>query len=145
MIAWDRLMRNVEIDPATGCWLRGGVPNSKGYVAIKADGERHYAHRLSYMLHVGPIPEGHQIDHVYAWGCRHRNCINPAHLEAVTGAENNRRSVSPSAVNARKDVCPQGHSYGESNTYVYRGRRYCRACQRDHKRRYRRMARLAAA
>ena len=36
--------------------------------------------------------EGLTIDHVHANGCRNVDCVNPAHLEAVTQAENNRRA-----------------------------------------------------
>jgi hypothetical protein len=29
-----------------------------------------------------------------------------------------------------KTHCPVGHPYDEKNTYLYEGRRYCRACHR---------------
>jgi hypothetical protein len=48
------------------------------------------AHRFYYEQHVGPIPEGLQLDHL----CRNTRCVNPAHLEPVTGAENMRRRVA---------------------------------------------------
>lgn len=47
-----------------------------------------YVHRLMYDLHVGPIPPGYEIDHL----CFNPGCLNPAHLEAVTHAENTRRA-----------------------------------------------------
>src|SRR3546814_19356891 len=42
------------------------------------------AHRISYELCVGPIPEGMELDHL----CRVRRCVNPAHMEPVTHREN---------------------------------------------------------
>jgi FixJ family two-component response regulator len=47
------------------------------------------AHRWSYEEHVGPVEEGMFIDHL----CRVRECVNPAHLEPVTHAENCRRGA----------------------------------------------------
>jgi hypothetical protein len=44
-----------------------------------------------YERHIGPIPEGLQLDHL----CRNRACINPAHLEPVTNLENLRRGELP--------------------------------------------------
>ena len=45
------------------------------------------AHRAVYEVFYGPIPNGLVIDHL----CRVRCCVNPAHLEAITQADNLRR------------------------------------------------------
>jgi len=39
-----------------------------------------HAHRLSWVLSRGEIPEGLTLDHL----CRNRACINPDHLEVVS-------------------------------------------------------------
>jgi hypothetical protein len=62
------------------------MPN--GYCRIHFQGKPVLAHRVSYEEFVGPIPDGHQVDHL----CRVLACIRPDHLEAVTPAENIHRS-----------------------------------------------------
>ena len=84
------------------------------------------AHVFAYKLLVGVVPGGLELDHL----CRVPACVNPAHLEPVTHAENLMRSpVAPTAINARKTHCPQGHPYVAGNTY-YRanGHRHCKTC-----------------
>lgn len=75
-----------------GCWLWTAGHSGQGYGQFSVGGQKWLAHRYAYMLCVGPLSEYLQIDHVRARGCRSRLCVNPAHLEAVTLAENVRRA-----------------------------------------------------
>ncbi|WP_158303269.1 HNH endonuclease [Prauserella endophytica] len=77
---------------------------------------------MAYELWKGPIPEGYDIDHVYANGCRARDCFEPNHLEAVTPAENHARRA------AVVTHCPKGHLYQGRNLIREGNRRACRAC-----------------
>ncbi|MEW2402092.1 HNH endonuclease signature motif containing protein [Streptomyces sp. NPDC046862] len=108
------------------CWRLPAevtIPNGNGYVRIYVERKRWFAHRLAYVMFVGPIPEGLVIDHVChnqdtscpgGHACLHRQCVNPAHLEAITRGENVLRGLSPTAFNARKETCPEGHPLVDS-------------------------------
>jgi hypothetical protein len=80
-------------EPNSGCVLWLGELNSAGYGRISQGNNhvgkrvRYLAHRVSYELAKGQVPEGMELDHL----CRVRCCINPEHLEPVTRSENNRR------------------------------------------------------
>ena len=93
---------------------------------IRRDGRSQYAHRFVYEAERGPIPSGLTLDHK----CRVRQCVNPAHLEPVTLAENILRGNGWSGRHARVTQCPHGHPYDDTNTYRGRGFRECRACNR---------------
>jgi len=139
---WSRVDRNgpaPEVDPALGpCWLWTGAVAADGYACFLRDVK---AHRFAWELRHGPIPDGLVIDHL----CRVRHCVNPAHLQPVTNAENILRGEGPPAVNARKTHCPRGHAFTESNTYRYPdGRRECSTCRRVYIRNYMRRRRAAA-
>lgn len=70
------------------CWYWTGYLKPNGYASFYPGGGAHvpkvYAHRWSYENHVGPIPEGLQIDHL----CNVRHCVNPQHLDVVTHRTN---------------------------------------------------------
>jgi hypothetical protein len=130
----ERFEEKVERDPETGCWLWAACRNSAGYGKFGIDGRVVLAHRFSYEQHVGPIPDGLQLDHL----CRVRCCVNPAHLEPVTGSENVRRGKAGEITkvrHAQKTHCPQGHAYTEDNItpQILSGRwtaRCCKTCKR---------------
>lgn len=128
----QRIADAIEIDPDTKCWLWQHRLDNDGYGRIKVGGRAGVpaaAHRVSYAEHVGPIPAGFQIDHL----CRARSCVNPDHLEPVTGRVNTMRSpIAPAAINARKTHCIAGHALVGSNLYTSTaGYRYCRSCRRE--------------
>lgn len=90
----ERLLSRFEVTES-GCWEWTGTYNGYGYGAIAgADGRTRQAHRAMWLELVGPLgDEGLELDHVChstdpacpgGSGCRHRGCVNPAHLEPVT-------------------------------------------------------------
>lgn len=110
----------------TGCWPWLGTVTNAGYGQFRYL-RRWGAHRFAYESAKGPIPNGLTIDHVKAWGCARTDCCNPAHLEAVTMAENLRRSEAASAVNSRKTECLRCGSAYDSDAD---GHRFCGPCRR---------------
>lgn len=115
------------------CWLWVASLSHHGYGRFWDGNRMVKAHRFAYKLLVGPIPDGLELDHVLAWGCTNRHCVNPSHLESVTGTENIRRGDC-TRFQSGKTHCPAGHPYDEANTYRRCGSRYCRTCRRTRKR-----------
>lgn len=80
-------MLNSRSEPEGECLVWRGSIKQNGYGSLMATykGEQFaYAHRLSYRIHNGEIPDGMHIDHT----CWNRACINPAHLRLATNKQN---------------------------------------------------------
>lgn len=123
------------------CWLFTGSRNDFGYGHFWNGEKLVMAHRWTYEYLVGPIPEGLELDHL----CRPPPCCNPDHLEPVSTAENNRRSGSATARNARKTHCKRGHPLDGVNVRYANGGRVCVTCDRANRRAARLRRRAAAA
>jgi hypothetical protein len=94
----------------TPCWIWQRQKNPKGYGQTSWKGRTQPAYVVLYEREHGSVPTGMQLDHL----CRQRACVNPAHMEPVSPAENVRRSrVAKLTLDGARDIRRRS-SAGES-------------------------------
>lgn len=84
-----------------GCW-EWTASRVGGHGRLGEKGRTLYAHRISYEIANGPIPDGLEIDHM----CHNRGCVNPGHLRTVTPKQNNenRAGANPNSKSGVRGV-----------------------------------------
>jgi hypothetical protein len=95
----QKIISNVKLAdgpiPDSDCWHWVGARMSRGYGALHVKGIWLLAHRASYRVFIGPIPEGKLIRH----RCHVRECVSPWHLVPGTHQQNRedqlRRRLAP--------------------------------------------------
>src|SRR6184192_21036 len=104
--ALDRFWKKVK--KTDYCWNWDSKDNGQGYSRLWDIDKKKYvrAHRFSYELHKGQIPEEKVLDHL----CRNRSCVNPDHLEAVSSDTNAARGIWATKMN-----CKNGHLFKDKN------------------------------
>lgn len=76
--------RHVKVGDNTECWLWTYGFSDNGYGKLKWNGKFVGAHRISFMIHHGPILNGLVVRHT----CDVKNCVNPNHLVVGTQKDN---------------------------------------------------------
>src|SRR5439155_3122988 len=124
---WEK----VEPEPNSGCFIWTGA-TTRGYGRMTISQKAAIATRVSWELHYGAIPTGYDVLHK----CDQPWCVNPQHLFLGTAQDNIRDARNKGRLwQQRVAHCPQGHPYDSANTYINHGRRWCRVCLQDARRR----------
>lgn len=78
-----------KVDKSSECWLWLGAKSKEGYGYFAFEGKQTGAHRASYILAHGPIPDDLWVLHNCPGG-DNPSCVRPAHLWLGTVTDNNR-------------------------------------------------------
>lgn len=101
----ERFWRFVTKGADDECWLFRARGNARyGRFQLQGRGGKHVgAHRFSYEMHHGPIPDGMVVMHK----CDTPLCVNPGHLTVGTPKQNTRDMICK---NRHARVAPKGEA-----------------------------------
>jgi hypothetical protein len=89
-----------KVDKTGSCWAWLATISPAGYGMFGVNNTMRYAHRVSYELANGSVPDGMDLDHV----CGNRACVNPEHLRPTTRKQNMENLRGPNKNNLSSGV-----------------------------------------
>lgn len=128
------------VNKHNGCWEWVGFVSPNGYGVFTFRGVRERAHRASWRIHFGGIPDGMYVCHK----CDNRKCVNPQHLFIGSQSDNmvdafqkgridtDKAVLAMHAAIKNRTVCRAGHSVVDADSIVVdrNGFRRCKLCRR---------------
>ena len=116
-----RILKCISKDEKTDCWIYTGHLDRYGYGQISDNYKTTTVHRCMFKIHKGDIPEGLVVSHIcdtkYPKDSKdYRRCCNPAHLEAVTNAENSKHMAESGRSVISSGAFKKGDQKGEKNS-----------------------------
>lgn len=121
------------------CLEWAGYKDKNGYGRFRLGSKKIGAHRASWIIFKGPIPDGKFVLHT----CDNPPCVKLGHLYLGTTKDNTRdmwaRDRNTSHFMAKqkaKTVCSRGHKYTPENTYKWKTHRRCKECHKVNSREF---------
>lgn len=134
----ERFVQRTSSPQRVGQRILKTPPGTHGYPRVNLARAGKYVQRTVHSLvlesFTGPCPPGMEA--------LHRNGVRTdcrlANLKWGTSVENKADILRHGRNHSRnKTECPHGHPYNSTNTYVWNGRRLCKACRAAYKRKRR--------
>lgn len=126
----ERFWKHVRVASESECWPWTGFKAPYGHGRVSVNRKMDNAHRVSWRLAFGEIPDGKHVLH----NCHNPSCVNPGHLRLGTHRENmdDRNALGRwNSPMAKRTECKNGHAFVDGSFRQYRNARICRTCKRD--------------
>lgn len=106
----------INIQSKEECWNWGGCKIKTGYGCVMLNGKIEKAHRVSYYLKHGDIPEDMYVCHT----CDNPSCVNPDHLFVGTQKDNMQDMISKGRACDRKGTANPKNKFTEEQVIAIR-------------------------
>jgi len=119
--AVERFLDKVDFNAPNDCWEWVGAQKPRGYGNLRFQKTYYLAHRFSYGIYKGDVPEDKLVCHT----CDNPSCVNPNHLFLGTAKDNTQDMIEKGRDGFDKNRAtgqdngqnthPENRCYGERN------------------------------